>query len=150
MSIPQPAGAVQLARGICRALGQLGYAGLVEFPLASGRRADIMMLGRTGDFLIVEIKSSVADFRSDRKWTSYREFADRLYFAVPAAFPALLIPEECGLIVADSFGAAVLRHGALTPLAAARRRAMMLRFARAAATRLHRQLDPHAGWPDGV
>ena len=137
--------AALLARGICRALDQLGYASLVEFPLANGRRADILALGKTGELVIVEIKSSVADFRADRKWASYREFADRLYFAVPNEFPALLIPEECGLIVADAFGPALLRHGVATPLAAARRRALTLRFALAAAMRLRRQLDPQAG-----
>lgn len=142
--------AALLARGTCRALVQLGYASLVEFPLASGRRADILALGKTGDLIIIEIKSSVADFRSDRKWTGYRDFADRLYFAVPNEFPALLIPEDCGLIVADGFGAAVLRHGAATPLAAARRRALTLRFARHAASRLGRQLDPQAARLDGI
>ena len=128
--------AALLARGVCRALDQLGYASLLEFPLASGQRADILALGRTGDLVIVEIKSSLADFRADRKWAGYREFADRLYFAVPNDFPAILIPEECGLIVADPFGAALLRHGAATPLATARRRALTLRFARAAAIHL--------------
>ena len=149
MSVPPPAASGLLARGICRALEQLGYASLLEFPLANGRRADILALGKTGDLMIIEIKSSVADFRADRKWAFYREFADRLYFAVPNEFPSLLIPEECGLIVADAFGAAVLRHGALTALAPARRRALTLRFALAAAARLHRQLDPEAGWLDG-
>jgi len=141
----KPPGALLLARGICRALDQLGYAGLAEFPLANGQRADILALGRAGDLVIVEIKSSVADFRADRKWTGYRDFADRLYFGVPNDFPTLLIPEECGLIVADPFGAALLRHGEAMPLAAARRRALTLRFARTAASRLRRQLDPQAG-----
>ena len=150
MSAMQPATAVVLARGVCRALEQLGYASLVEFPLANRRRADILALGKTGDLMIVEIKSSVADFRADRKWAFYREFADRLYFAVPNGFPLLLIPEECGLIVADGFDAAVLRHGVLTPLAPARRRALTLRFALAAASRLRRQLDPEAGRIDGL
>ena len=139
--------ALLLARGVGRALDQLGYASLVEFPLANRRRADILALGKTGDLIIIEIKSSVADFRSDRKWAAYRDFADRLYFAVTNDFPALLIPEECGLIVADGFGAAILRHGVSTPLAPARRRALTLRFAIAAASRLRRQLDPEAGWP---
>ena len=121
MIVTQPAASVLLARGICRALEQLGYASLLEFPLVNRRRADILALGKTGDLMIIEIKSSVADFRADRKWAFYREFADRLYFAVPNEFPALLIPEECGLIVADPFGAALLRHGTLTPLAPARR-----------------------------
>jgi hypothetical protein len=150
MSTAEPAQAAALARGVCRTLQQLGYASLLEFPLVNRRRADILALGKSGDLMIIEIKSSVADFRADRKWTSYREFADRLYFAVPNDFPTLLIPEECGLIVADAFGAAVLRHGTTTSLAAARRRAVTLRFALHAASRLRRQLDPEAGWLDGV
>ena len=84
----------------------------------------------------------MADFRSDRKWVRYRDFADQLYFAVSDGFPAVLIPEECGLIVADGFGAAILRDGVTTPLAAPRRRALTLRFARIAAKRLRRALDP--------
>jgi hypothetical protein len=103
----EPIAAAHLARGVCRTLEQLGYASLVEFPLASGRRADIIALGKTGDLAIVEIKISVADFRADRKWSFYRDFADRLYFAVPNGFPTALIPEECGLIVADPFAAAL-------------------------------------------
>ena len=134
--------AALLARGVCRALGQLGYAVLVEFPLVNGRRADLLCLGKAGDFVIVEIKSSVADFRADRKWVTYRDFADRLYFAVPDHFPQALIPEECGLMVADPFGAALLRDGLAMPLNPGRRRALTLRFARLAASRLHRLLDP--------
>jgi hypothetical protein len=131
-----------LARGVCRALEQLGYANLTEFPLINGRRADVLGLGKSGDVLIVEIKSSVADFRADRKWTTYRDFADRLYFAVPNPFPQSLIPEECGLMVADAFGAHLVRDGRTRPLNSNRRRAMTLRFARIAAARLRRCLDP--------
>ena len=150
-SIGGSSSAPLLARGICRTLDQLGYASLTEFPLANGLRADILALGKSGDLVIVEIKSSVADFRADRKWPGYRKFADRLYFAVPNEFPAILIPEECGLMVADAFGAALLRDGITTPMPAARRRALTLRFARVAAARLRRQLDPQAallgeGW----
>ena len=139
-----------LARGVCRALDQLGYVSLVEFPLLNGRRADILGLGKTGDLVIVEIKSSVADFRADRKWAAYRDFADRLYFAVPSHFPQRLIPEECGLMVADPFGAVLLREAATTPLNPSRRRALTLRFARTAAARLHRSLDPDGGRLDAM
>lgn len=139
-----PDGAAPLARGVCRALAQLGYVSLVEFPLVNGRRADILALGRSGDVAIIEVKRTIADFRADRKWRSYRDFSDRLYFAVPNDFPALLIPEECGLIVADRFGAALVRDGERQALAAGRRRALVLRFARIAAARLHRELDPEA------
>jgi hypothetical protein len=146
-SSPEPSGAA-LARGVCRAVALLGYVSLLEFPLANGRRADVLALGKTGEFAIVEIKSSLADFRADRKWPSYRDFADRLYFAVPNDFPRALIPEECGLMVADAFGAAVLREASATPLNPARRRALTLRFARIAASRLRRQLDPEAALLD--
>jgi hypothetical protein len=152
MSAPavEPIGAALLARAVCRALEQLAYTSLIEFPLANGRRADILALGKGGDLMIVEVKSSVADFRADRKWTAYRDFSDRLYFAVPNGFPCALIPEECGLIVADPFGAAVLREGTATPLNPSRRRALTLRFARVAAARLRRCLDPDATPLDGI
>jgi hypothetical protein len=133
-----------LVRGVCRALDQLGYAVLVEFPLANGRRTDVLALGRRGEVIAVEVKSSVADFRADQKWPTYREFADRLYFAVASGFPTVLIPDDCGLMVADAFGAAVLRDGQTISLAAARRRALTLRFARIAAARLRRSLDLEA------
>jgi hypothetical protein len=134
-----------LARGVCRALEQLGFASLLEFPLANGRRADIIALGRSGELAIVEVKSSVADFRADRKWIEYRDFADRFYFAVPNNFPVALIPEDCGLIVADRFAASFVCDGNPSPLAPGRRRALTLRFALAAAARLRRHLDPQAG-----
>jgi hypothetical protein len=143
-SVTEALTAALLARGICRALEQLGYASLLEFPLANGRRADIIALGRGGDLAIVEIKSSVADFRADHKWVEYRDFADRFYFAVPNNFPVALIPEDCGLIVADSFAASMVRDGKASPLAPSRRRALTLRFALAAAARLRRHLDPQA------
>jgi hypothetical protein len=149
-SAVEPNDAALLARGVCRALKQLGYVSLVEFPLANGRRADILALGKSGELVIVEVKSSVADFRADRKWTTYRDFSDRLYFAVPNDFPRALIPDECGLMVADPFGAALLRDGGTTPLNPGRRRALTLRFARIAATRLRRCLDPDVGRLDGV
>jgi hypothetical protein len=132
----------ELARGVCRALAHRGFATLLEVSLANGRRADVLALGRDGEIIIVEVKSSVADFRADRKWPAYREFCDRLYFAVAEGFPRELIPEECGLIIADGFGAAVLREAPVGPLAPARRRAVLLRFAQLGAGRLRRLLDP--------
>ncbi len=131
-----------LARGVIRALAQWGFSALAEVPLADGRRADIMALGRDGTLAIVEIKSSVADFRADRKWPEYRQWCDRLYFAVAEGFPLELIPADCGLMQADGFGAAILRETGDQKLSAARRRAVHLRFARLAAARLQRTLDP--------
>lgn len=138
--------ATLLARAVCRALEQRGYASLVEFPLANRRRADILALGQGGEVAIVEIKSSAADFRADRKWPSYRDFSDRLYFAVPSGFPSDLIPEECGLFVADAFDAELLREARPVPLHPARRRTVTLRFALIAAARLRRALDRQNGF----
>jgi hypothetical protein len=53
-------------------------------------------------------------------------------------------------MVADAFGAELLRDGAARPLGAARRRALTLRFGRVAARRLQRCLDPAATPFDGI
>lgn len=110
--------------------------------LANGRRADIAAIDPKGRITIVEIKSSVEDFRSDQKWPEYQPFCDHFYFAVNSEFPAELIPNEAGLIIADSFGGAILRDAPNTPLNAARRKAITLRFARLAAQRLSALNDP--------
>ena len=133
---PLTPGAAQIARGVLRILGDHGFAGITEMTLANGRRADIAAIGPSGDITIVEIKSSVNDFRSDSKWPEYQPFCDRFYFAVGHAFPKDLIPENAGLIVADAFGGAFLRQPDVTPLAGARRKAVTLRFAKLAANRL--------------
>jgi hypothetical protein len=123
-------------------LRALGYSTVTELGLSDGRRADIVALGAGGTILIVEIKSSIADFRADRKWRDYSAHCDRLYFAISEATPIEIMPEDAGLILADRFGAAILRDPQSRPLAPATRRAMLLRFACAAADRLHRLADP--------
>ena len=70
------------------------------------------------------------------------EIVRRLYFAVRADFPCDVIPEDVGLILADRYGAELVREGMVERLSAARRKAIMLRFARAAALRLQLHLDP--------
>lgn len=134
-----------IARGVCRYFAAAGYGSLLEAPLRSGRRADVMALGAQGEIVIVEIKSGRQDFRTDRKWREYRDFCDRFFFAVDADFPQHLIPEETGLILADRYGAAAIREGPAHPLSGARRKAVSLRFARLAALRLQATLDPGAG-----
>ena len=129
-------GAAESARGVLRLLHDYGFAGVTEMTLANGRRADVAAIGPGGEISIVEIKSSVADFKSDQKWPEYRPFCDRFYFAVAAHFPQDLIPEETGLIIADAYGGAVIREPDVEKLAAARRKAVTLRFARLAAARL--------------
>lgn len=136
--------AAAVARGAGRLLRQANFALVPEFVLPTGRRVDLIALDGQGLVLIVEVKSSVADFRADQKWPGYAEFCDLLYFAIPAEVPQALIPPETGLIVADAWGAAFLRHPLRSALTPARRKAITLQFARAAALRLHSIHDPNA------
>jgi hypothetical protein len=135
-------------RGVGRLLVGLGFSIVYELPLASGRRADVAALSAAGDLWIVEIKSSVEDFRADHKWTDYRLHCDRLFFATHAAVPMEIFPGDTGLMMADGYGAAVVRDAPEMRLPAATRKAMTLRFAHAAARRFHAMLDP--GMTDGV
>ena len=134
--------ATKLARGVGRAFAALGCATLTEFRLANGRRADLVCLSARGEVTIVEVKSSIEDFRADRKWPDYLAWCDNFYFAVPEGFPLEMIPTECGLIVADGFGAAILRLSPIAALAGARRRALILAIAVTASDRLRRLTDP--------
>ncbi|HEY8267520.1 MAG TPA: MmcB family DNA repair protein [Xanthobacteraceae bacterium] len=138
--------AAELQRGVCRALRALGLSVVTELSLANGRRADVVALSSGGDVLIVEIKSCLLDYQTDGKWQDYLAFCDRLYFAVNADFPSEMIPVQAGLILADRFGAELVREPAEERLSAARRKAMMLNFARAAALRLQLHLDPSCGF----
>lgn len=134
--------ALEVAIGTRRLLASHGFTSVPELTLASGRRADIAALGRDGAIWIVEIKSCVADFRTDSKWPGYRDFCDRFSFAVPSSFPTEILPTDAGLVLADGFGAAVVREAPEHRLNASRRKAVMLRFAHAAAGRLHMLVDP--------
>ncbi len=119
-----------------------GWAPVAEMPLPNGRRADVMALLPDGGFAIFEVKSGARDFLADRKWPEYRDFCDRFHFAVDLDFPQALLPEDVGLLVADDAEAALLRQAPAHPLAGARRRALLLRFARVAAGRLAALADP--------
>jgi hypothetical protein len=131
---------------VCRAATRLcalrGWAPVQEMPLPNGRRADILALLPDGGFAVVEVKSCARDFLSDGKWPEYREYCDRLYFAVDLDFPQDLLPGDAGLIVADGPEAALLREAPAHPLAPARRRALLHRYAVVAAGRLAALSDP--------
>jgi hypothetical protein len=142
----QSPAAAALQRGVCRALRALGHSIVTELALANGRRADVVALSGAGDIAIIEIKSCLLDYRSDGKWEDYLPFCDRLYFAVAADFPCEIIPASAGLLLADRYGAELVRDPVEERLSAARRKAMMLSFARAAALRLQLHLDPTCGF----
>lgn len=131
-----------LARGVCRHLRDLGFACVEELVPAPGLRVDVMALGPKGEIWVVECKSSRADFTSDRKWTGYLEWCDRFFWAVGADFPNELLPAETGLILADGYGAELVRDAPEARLAPARRKTVIQKFARHAALRLQALRDP--------
>ena len=134
--------ASNLARGVSRRLGDLGYGTVAEFSLRNGRRVDVIGLNSAGRFVIVEIKTTEADFRGDQKWHEYVDYCDAFYFAVPQGFPCEILPADHGLMVVDAYGAETLRVAPDVPINPSRRRAQILRFALAASTRLSRLIDP--------
>lgn len=134
-----------IASGTRRLLRDLGFASVTELTLASNRRADLLAVGDDGAIWIIEIKSSIEDFRVDQKWPDYRLHCDRLFFAIPETVPPEIMPEDAGLILADSYGAAILRDAPEHRLAAATRKALLVRVARTTAERLHRLADPELG-----
>jgi hypothetical protein len=140
----QSSAALAIQRGTCRLLLETGFHPLTEFTLANGRRTDITAVGPKGGIWIVEIKSGVADFRADKKWPDYTEFCDRFFFAASPDMALGIFPETAGLIVADRFGGEIIRTVEQAVLNAARRKAVMLRFARSAAARLQDLADPNS------
>jgi hypothetical protein len=141
-----------IARDVARGVARLFFRGdmfaLCEVPLPNGRRADMVAIDGKGQIVIVEIKVSRADLIGDGKWCDYLDYCDYFYWAVPAGFGLdpfdgdALGPDCAGLIVADRYDAEMVRVAPCRPLAAARRRAETLRFARRAARRLAGDLDP--------
>ena len=140
--------ALAVARGTARLLHAHGFSVVSELALPSGRRADLVGLDSAGTVWIVEIKSSIADFRADQKWPDYRAHCDRLFFATSLDVPCEIFPPDCGLIVADAFGAEFKCEAPEHKLSAATRKTMMLLFGRAAALRLQSLIDPTGPYGD--
>jgi hypothetical protein len=140
--------ASRIARGAARLLHAHGFCVVSELPLPSGRRADLVALDAGGAIWIVEIKSSVADFRADQKWQDYRAHCDRLFFATSQEVPCEIFPPDTGLMVADAFGAQFISEAPEHRLTAPTRKSMMLLFARAAALRLQSLADPNGPYGD--
>ena len=135
LALSRPETTSAVTRGAGLLLAELGYAPLYEVGLPNGRRADIMALGPKGEIVVAEVKSGALDFKTDQKWSEYLPYCDVFYFAVAPEFPREILPGEPGLIVADGFGGAVIREGLASPLAGARRKALIVAFGRLAALR---------------
>lgn len=142
--------AAEVARGVTRLFCRSDLFAICEVPLPNGRRADMMAIDAKGALTIVEIKVAKADLLGDSKWTDYLEYCDRFFWAVPPDLASIcngerFMPNEAGLIVADRYDAVLMREALHRPLAPARRKTELLRFARRAARRLSAQIDPSMG-----
>lgn len=141
----RPAVTAALARGVVRLMGDHGFPAILEVGLPNGRRADVMGLGPRGEVWIVETKSCLEDFAVDTKWPDYLAYCDRFHFAVAVDFPLDALPADIGVIVADGFGGEIVRESALGELNPARRRSLVLTFARLAALRLTTARENQSG-----
>jgi hypothetical protein len=138
----QSAAALAIQRGAQRALLAHGFASVTEVTLRSGRRVDILAVNDRSEIWIVEVKSCLADFRSDAKWPEYRDYCDRLWFAVAPDFPVDVLPADAGLILADRYAGELVRWPEEARLTPHLRKAVILAAARTAAMRLQEVLDP--------
>ncbi|SDG25144.1 MmcB family DNA repair protein [Pelagibacterium luteolum] len=135
--------ALRVQRGVMRYLRSVhDMTCFAEVPLSNGRRADVIALGCKGEIWIVEIKSSLIDFKIDSKWHHYKDFCDRFFFCKPPELDAGIFPDTEGLMVADGHWGDIVRHAGHDPLAGARRKAMLLKLARLGADRVHGLMDP--------
>lgn len=128
--------AMMVRRGVQILLNEMGHSLLPELTLPNGRRVDLISLTPKGEVWIIEIKTSIEDFKVDKKWPQYRDFSDRLFFATHEGVPLDIFPEDCGLILSDGYGAHQLREAPESKLPPATRKAITLNFARTAAQRL--------------
>lgn len=128
--------AMLVRRGVQILLNEMRHSVLPELTLSNGRRVDLISLSPKGEIWIIEIKTSIEDFRVDRKWHEYRDFSDRLFFATHKDVPLDIFPEDCGLMLSDGYGAHPVRDAPESKLSPATRKAITLSFARTAAQRL--------------
>lgn len=128
--------AMMVRKGVQILLHDMRHVVLPELALANGRRADLATISEKGEIWIIEIKTSVEDFRVDRKWPDYRAYCDRLFFATHKDVPLDIFPEDCGLFLSDGYGGHLLRDAPEHRLPPSTRKAVMLNFSRAAAHRL--------------
>lgn len=142
--------ATEVARGIKRMFARNDIWCVEEMPLGNGRRTDLMGIDAKGQIVIVEIKVARGDLLGDNKWTDYLDFCDRFFWGLsPQLDRAPLesegfLPDRCGVIVADGYDAEILRPAPLDPIAAARRKSLTTKLARAAMRRNTEFLDPRS------
>lgn len=142
-----------VTKGAERLLVDLGFAPLREVSLTNGRRVDLIGLNKGGKIAVVEVKSGLADFCSDKKWQQYLPYCQTFYFAVDKAFPlerlqaAESLPEITGIIIADAYGGEILRPASERKVNAARAKTLVHKMARTGAMRLLEKAGRQTDYP---
>ncbi len=136
--------ALRIQRGVRRLFSEMGCVTLPEFSLVNGRRG-----GRDRP-----VRRGAPDHRGDQvergrlprrpEMARLPGFLRPVLLRDPRRRPRGPDPEDCGLIVADAYGAAIIREAPEHALSGARRKAVTLRFAHSAARLLHALADPGA------
>lgn len=129
----------RITDAIARSYYGQGDGVLREFRLKVRRRVDLITITDKGLITIIEIKSSPEDFRSDKKWGEYIEWADRFYFGVGDNFPIDILPEEHGIIKTDGFDCHEARPSPVNKLNGSRRNTLVRNMAKASMRRIEHE-----------
>ena len=126
----------RITDAIARSYYEQGNGVLREFKLRIKRRVDLVTINDKGWITIIEIKSSVADFRNDKKWNEYIEWADQFYFGVAHNFPIEILPKEHGIITTDGFDIHEAQPSPVQKLNGSRRKTLFRKLAKASMRRI--------------
>ena len=129
----------RITDAIARSYYGKGEGVLREFRLKVRRRVDLIAMTNKGLITIIEIKSSPEDFRSDKKWGEYIEWADRFYFGVGDNFPIEILPKEHGIIITDGFDCHEARPSSVNSLNGSRRNTLIRNMAKASMRRIEHE-----------
>ena len=126
----------RITDSIARSYYGQGDGVLREFKLSNRRRVDLVTVNDKGWIMIIEIKSSAEDFRSDKKWGVYVDWADQFYFGVAYNFPIDILPKEHGILTTDGFDVYQVQPSPVHKLNGSRRNTLVRRLAKASMRRI--------------
>ena len=129
----------RITDAIARSYFEQGDGVLREFKLKNRRRVDLVIINEKGWIIIIEIKSSPADFLSDKKWGEYIDWADQFYFGVAHNFPISILPKEHGIITTDGFDVYQAQPSPIHKLNGSRRNNLICKMAKASMRRIEQE-----------